>query len=128
MGPRTRLPSIVLIATATMLLAWAMPDSPISAEENWPQWRGPFGTGAAAEAKPPTEWSDAKNVKWKVKIPGEGTATPIIWGNQVFIQTAIPTGKKPEVAATKSDSTPTTPRQADSAPPRGSCESASIGR
>jgi outer membrane protein assembly factor BamB len=58
--------------------------------ENWPQWRGPLGTGVAPDADPPTTWSESQNIKWKVRIPGGGSATPIVWGNQVFIQTAIP--------------------------------------
>ena len=67
---------------------------PGKAQTNWPQWRGPLATGVAPAASPPVEWSKDKNLKWKVKIPGHGTATPIIWENRVFIQTAIPTGKK----------------------------------
>ena len=67
-----------------------------SPNENWPQWRGPLQNGVAPSANPPTAWSETNNVKWKVKIPGSGQATPIIWDNRVFIQTAIPTGKKVE--------------------------------
>ena len=63
---------------------------------NWPQWRGPQANGVAPEGHPPTSWSETSNVKWKAKIPGYGTSTPIIWGDQVFIQTAVPTGKKAE--------------------------------
>lgn len=60
-----------------------------AAEQNWGQWRGPLANGVAPKANPPTSWSESANVKWKVKIPGYGTSTPIIWENQVFIQTAI---------------------------------------
>jgi outer membrane protein assembly factor BamB len=72
---------------------------PAASPSNWPQWRGPLATGAAPDATPPLEWSETKNVKWKVKTPGFGTATPIIWENRVFILTAIPTGKKSEARA-----------------------------
>jgi outer membrane protein assembly factor BamB len=61
---------------------------------NWPQWRGPLGTGVAPEAKPPLKWSEDSGVKWKVKLPGHGASTPIVWNDQIFIQAAIPTGKK----------------------------------
>ena len=64
--------------------------------DNWPQWRGPLQNGVAPAANPPTTWSETNNVKWKVKIPGNGQATPIIWDDRIFIQTAIPTGKKVE--------------------------------
>ena len=68
---------------------------------NWPQWRGPLANGVAPEGNPPTTWSETQNVKWKVKIPGNGSGTPIIWGDQIFIQTAIATGKKVEPPAEK---------------------------
>jgi outer membrane protein assembly factor BamB len=70
----------------------------LAADSNWPHWRGPLDTGVAPAASPPSAWSETENVKWKVKIPGSGTATPIIWNNQVFIQTAIRSPKKPEAA------------------------------
>lgn len=65
-----------------------------AARQNWPQWRGPLNTGASPAADPPTQWGEGKNVKWKVRVPGAGTATPIVWDQYVFIQTAINTGKK----------------------------------
>lgn len=60
-------------------------------EQNWPQWRGPKADGVAPKANPPTEWSETKNVKWKVATPGFGTSTPIVWENKVFLLTAIKT-------------------------------------
>jgi outer membrane protein assembly factor BamB len=67
-----------------------------SANDNWPQWRGPLATGEGPTATPPLNWSEEKNIKWKAKIPGEGTASPIVWNNSVFVLSAIPTGKKVE--------------------------------
>ena len=86
----------VLLAGTGSLFA-AANDSP----SNWPQWRGPQGNGLVSQGNPPTKWSETENVKWKVKLPGKGTSTPIIWGNQILIQTAIPTGKKVEPAEEK---------------------------
>jgi len=60
----------------------------------WPQWRGPLASGVAPEADPPLTWSETHNVRWKVKIPGAGTATPILWEDKLFILTAVPTGRK----------------------------------
>lgn len=68
-------------------------------ESNWPEWRGLYNTGAVNGGKTPVEFSETKNVKWKVEIPGKGHATPIIWGNQIIIQTAVPTDKKVEKPA-----------------------------
>ncbi len=59
-------------------------------EKNWHQWRGPHATGAAAsDANPPLTWSETENVRWKVAIPGMGHATPIVWEDKIFVQTAI---------------------------------------
>ena len=61
-------------------------------DEGWPQWRGPLATGAAPEADPPVAWSETRNVRWKIAIPGDGSATPIVWGDHVFVSTAVPAG------------------------------------
>ena len=61
---------------------------------NWHQWRGPDATGVSDTAKPPIEWSEGSNIRWKVPVEGRGTSTPIIWGNRVFVLTAIDTGVK----------------------------------
>lgn len=65
-----------------------------SASANWPTWRGPLVNGSAPDSTPPTEWSDTKNVKWKVKLPGHGSATPVVWGDRVFVLAAVPSEKK----------------------------------
>jgi outer membrane protein assembly factor BamB len=65
-------------------------------KNNWPQWRGPEATGYASIGYPPIEWSETKNVKWKIEIPGRGHATPIIWDDKVFILTAVKTNQKVE--------------------------------
>src|SRR5688500_12629224 len=82
---------ILLFGLSAATLAIGSP-----AEQNWGQWRGPLGNGVSPNGNPPTEWSESKNVKWKLPIPGQGSASPIVWDNHVFIQTAIPTAKKPE--------------------------------
>ena len=56
----------------------------------WPQWRGPLLTGAAPQGDPPMEWSEGKNIKWKVEIPGKGSSTPVIWGDTIVVLTAVP--------------------------------------
>ena len=57
---------------------------------HWPQWRGPFFNGMA-RGDAPTVWSDTSNIKWKAQIPGRGYSTPAIWGDRIFVTTAIPT-------------------------------------
>ena len=61
-------------------------------DKYWAQWRGPYMTGVSNTAKPPLEWSETKNVKWKVEIPGRGSSSPVVWNDRVFLLTAIPVG------------------------------------
>lgn len=63
-----------------------------AADRDWPQWRGPLRTGVAPQGNPPAEWSESKNVKWKVEIPGLGSGTPVVWGGTIFVLTAVPAG------------------------------------
>lgn len=60
-----------------------------TSSRDWPAWRGPEGTGvAAADQKPPLEWSETKNVVWKAPIPGRGHSSPTVVGDRVYIATA----------------------------------------
>jgi outer membrane protein assembly factor BamB len=63
-----------------------------AAAHQWPQWRGPLATGVAPHADPPVEWSEDRNVRWKIALPGKGHSTPIIWEDHVFVTTAVPYG------------------------------------
>jgi outer membrane protein assembly factor BamB len=58
---------------------------------HWPEWRGPSLNGIARTDAPTT--FDVKNIKWKTDIQGRGFSTPIIWGDKMFLTTAIPVGK-----------------------------------
>lgn len=78
-------------------LAWSLAGTVTA--ENWPTWRGPAANGVAPDSNPPTEFSESKNVQWKTKVPGSGSSTPVIWGDQVFVITAEKTGKKVAAAA-----------------------------
>jgi outer membrane protein assembly factor BamB len=59
--------------------------------DNWPHWRGPNDNGTAPHGDPPVEWGEQKNVRWKAALEGRGSSTPIVWGDQVFVLTALPT-------------------------------------
>src|SRR5687767_12824752 len=61
-------------------------------EKYWPQWRGPYATGVSRQATPPREWSETKNIKWKIEIPGRGSSSPVVWGDRIYLQTAVPVG------------------------------------
>jgi outer membrane protein assembly factor BamB len=67
--------------------------------DNWHQWRGPLANGAAPHGDPPVAWDEQTNVKWKAALPGKGSATPVVWGDQVFVVTAVDTGRTADAAA-----------------------------
>ncbi len=78
--------------------------------ENWMQWRGPTADGVAGgNAKPPLKWDSKTNIKWVASLLGEGTATPIVWGNQVFIASAEKTSKKSSTPVVNDERAKTTP-------------------
>jgi outer membrane protein assembly factor BamB len=57
----------------------------LAAADNWPQWRGPAGDGVSRETGLPTRWSEKENVAWKLPLPGQGGATPVVWGDRLFL-------------------------------------------
>jgi outer membrane protein assembly factor BamB len=59
-------------------------------EKYWAQWRGPYMTGVSKTARPPLTWAEGKGIKWKVEIPGRGSSSPIVWGDRVYVLTAVP--------------------------------------
>ncbi len=56
-----------------------------SRAENWPQWRGPRGTGVSSERGVPLFWSEQRGIAWKVTLPAWGDSTPVCWGDAVFV-------------------------------------------
>ncbi|MEM1295506.1 MAG: PQQ-binding-like beta-propeller repeat protein [Verrucomicrobiota bacterium] len=80
----TKLPVFSLLLGAGIFLPLSL-----SSANNWPQWRGPDGLSIAAPGDYPTEFSSEKNVQWKVKLPGVGSSTPIVWGDQIFVTSGI---------------------------------------
>ncbi len=96
----TRVCLVVLLAAIGSSIRAQNPDN-----AHWPQWRGPFFNGMA-RGDAPTEWSDTSNIKWKVEIPGRGYSTPVIWGDRIFLTTAIPTGKPAAVQPTPTPDQP----------------------
>jgi hypothetical protein len=61
--------------------------------DNWPHWRGPLANGTAPKGDPPLTWDAATNIKWKAELPGRGSATPIVWGDRVFVVAAVKTDR-----------------------------------
>ena len=61
---------------------------------NWPQFRGPGARGVAEGKSLPSTWSKTENVKWSVPVPGRGWSSPVIWGDKVFLTSAVSSGKE----------------------------------
>ncbi|HLW64511.1 MAG TPA: PQQ-binding-like beta-propeller repeat protein [Gemmataceae bacterium] len=62
--------------------------------ENWPGWRGPTGQGYSSDSAPPLKWNAKDNVRWKAPLPDAGNASPVVWGDRVFIAQATDKGAK----------------------------------
>lgn len=91
----------IALASTLVLVAFLLPAAAANAEDieydrQWPEWRGPLRSGVAPFGDPPRTWSEKQNIRWKKKIPGRGLSTPLIWGDRVFLTTAIPMGPRPD--------------------------------
>ena len=70
---------------ALLVLAILMSAIRSVSAENWPGWRGPRGDGTSLEENVPVRWSGSESVAWKVDIPYLGHASPIVWGDRIFL-------------------------------------------
>jgi putative pyrroloquinoline-quinone-binding quinoprotein len=61
----------------------------ICSAENWPQFRGEHAGVATDRPSLPDIWSETQNVAWKIEIPGRGWSSPVVWGDHVFVTTAV---------------------------------------
>ena len=116
MKPTFRLPRIGVLLTFVSL-PWLQNLN--AAETSWTTWRGPSGAGVAAGARPPTTWSDQQNIKWKVKLPGSGFSTPIIWKDRIFLLSAIETTEEQPAAAAVAAPAPAPKEEGDTRRRRG---------
>ncbi|MBI3696740.1 MAG: PQQ-like beta-propeller repeat protein [Acidobacteria bacterium] len=62
--------------------------------DGWPRWRGPNDNGMA-RGDAPLHWSDTEHIAWKAPVPGRGHSSPVVWGDRIFVTTAVPTGNAP---------------------------------
>lgn len=93
--------AIVLTLASFLSVLIFNPGANASADPSWPQWRGPSGQGVSTEKNLPSEWTATKNIKWKTAIPGRAHSSPIVWGNRVFVTTAIEGEEVPGAKAVK---------------------------
>lgn len=78
--------ALVGVSTALLLATPAL-------AQNWPQFRGSHAGVATDDARLPEKWSPTENIAWKIDIPGHSWSSPVVWGNHVFVLTAINTAQ-----------------------------------
>ena len=77
-----------MIGMLRLLIALATLTGLAAANDSWPQWRGPNLNGTSSSTGLPVRWSESENVAWRTKLPSWAAATPIIWGDTVFVTSA----------------------------------------
>lgn len=84
--------AIWLLLTLSALATEAQTNSLADLRNAWAQWRGPMANGVSQTANPPTEWSETKNIRWKIPLPGKAHSSPIVFGDRVYLMAAVPVG------------------------------------
>jgi outer membrane protein assembly factor BamB len=106
------MPAFLALTGVLGIAGVSAPSPPAAGNEDWPQWRGPLASGVAPAGDPPVEWAPDKNIKWKVEIPGRGSATPVVWGDRIFVLTAVPTDKRAPAKQPPAEAAPAAGAQA----------------
>ena len=87
----------LLVVVFQMTIGFAEP--PESVDAHWPSFRGVQARGLSQGTPPPTRWNleESTNVKWKTVIPGLGHSSPVIWGDRLFVTTAVSANAQDEL-------------------------------
>ncbi|MDB4538514.1 PQQ-like beta-propeller repeat protein [bacterium] len=80
-------------ALTLSVLAGSAEAFPTQEGDSWPSWRGPDRNGVAPSGGAPTVWGEEKNVRWRAELPGLGISTPVVWGDYLYVTTAVETDK-----------------------------------
>jgi hypothetical protein len=80
------------VATITLTL---LALTGLSANDQWPQFRGLQAGAVADDPSLPQTWSETENIVWKTDIPGLGWSSPVVWDDHIFITSAVSAGKEP---------------------------------
>ena len=94
-----------------MVIASPAGSAAFEGQSQWPVWRGPMNSGVSPDGDPPLEWSETKNVAWKIEIPGRGSGTPVVWGDRVYVLPAVgaPDATADSARARRGSPSPTAP-------------------
>ena len=103
---------VVILTSLALSLLWL---SRVEATDRWPQFRGPGAGVADDDPALPDTWSETENVVWKTDIPGQSWSSPIVWGDHVFLTSAISSDKEPSPTRGLADPTAENGRMRSSA-------------
>jgi outer membrane protein assembly factor BamB len=95
------------VKTRSLLFALVVSTLPLHSstlQAQWPQFRGPDGTGNSSSANLPLTWGEGKNVRWKTPVHGRAWSSPVVLGNQIWVTTATGDGKELFAVALDRDS------------------------
>ena len=77
----------------SIIVLTILTNASLAGQPQWPQWRGPHGTGHSSETGLPVRW-DPSAVVWKTPLKGNGQSSPVIWNDRIFLTSALEKGKK----------------------------------
>jgi len=101
---------VLVLASASAAAAQSSAVAQSTSEFNWSSWRGPTADGkASSRAQPPVRWDSKTNLRWTAKLPGEGSSTPIVWDDQIFLLSAEATDRKSESLVVMNEASKTIP-------------------
>ena len=87
---------MTFLRPAIVLTCFSLSGNAFSADINWPGWRGADGTGISGETELPVEWTE-DDIAWKTTLPGVGQSSPIVWGDRIFLTSALDGGRERQV-------------------------------
>lgn len=77
------------LQTSRLFVCLVLLTTTVTQAGNWPNWRGPNNDGISEESGLPTSWDSEQNVAWKLTLPGSGGATPVVWGDRIFLTAVV---------------------------------------
>ena len=89
-----RLAKVAWVIAVIVCCTWSVSRSEEVSSLHWNQFRGPQGNGRSSATDLPVEFSETKNVRWKVPVPGVGWSSPVVWGNQVWVTSGMQGGQQ----------------------------------
>lgn len=76
---------LIRVLCALVILCLLCPAECFGGDRDWPQWRGPDGSGKTSATGVVTEWGPDQNVRWRLDLPEAGNSSPIVWGDRIFL-------------------------------------------